>query len=568
MDRWWEDPDFGTLEEGQVEEHPISRARLKKILYFPLGILTSLFGLIMFNIPLQGEESGAMAMDADTALFLVGVPLFFIGGPYLIAASIFGDGRLNFLKKRKEWYEYQMLEEAIRTKPIIAHYWEAYQDPEHPHHDDIHRYGWMDSIKWKHRPLEVFGYMTTTLESGERRHGKIVPKRSIEYKMSNDLLRVEYDHKWDREVYVKGPNASPIDINLADRRVWGGFLAFFVITNLLFTIPSSLALALNGDDIFSVRGSLITLAGQPFLLILLAGVFTDLLGPFGQKWFTLGPMARHNMRVESMAKDMDMQEIKERMTFLIEKYSTVRDNLSPPPMEMDDSIKRIATRYVLPILSLLASVYAVVSLDGDSGPDSGLGLGSLLLLLAGVFSLVTMALKHTRFTMKNATFAGYMISDTHIHILDGLYGKKMRRADIPEHSCVRIVDQWDIHWARQNRAGEWEGGKKTLKGYNVALHLIWLRDESPVVKDVKGMLSLIRENIRKPGLPAGLSGFNEIDLEGDGNKKWVGEYRIRFQFSSKEEQSEFAERLASDLKLPIRKNWKWKKGRKYHNFRR
>ena len=82
------------------------------------------------------------------------------------------------------------------------------------------------------------------------------------------------------------------------------------------------------------------------------------------------------------------------------------------------------------------------------------------------------------------------------------------------------------------------------------------------------MLSLIRENIRKPGLPAGLSGFNEIDLEGDGNKKWVGEYRIRFQFSSKEEQREFAERLASDLDLPIRKNWKWKTGRKRHSFRR
>ena len=416
MDRWWEDPDFGTLEEEQVKEHPISRARLKKILYFPLGILTSLFGLIMFNIPLQGEESVAMAMDADTALFLVGALLFLIGGPYLLAASIFGDGRFNFLKKRKEWYEYQMLEEAIRTKPIIAHYWEAYQDPEHPHHDNIRRYGWMDSIKWKHRPLEVFGYMTTTLESGERRHGKIVPKNSIEYKMSNDLLRVVYDHKRGSKEYVKGPNASPIDINLADRRVWGGFLAFVVVTNLLFTIPSSLVLALNGDDIFSVRDSLITLAGQPFLLILIAGVFTDLLGPFGQKWFTLGPMARHNMRVESMAKDMEMEEIKERMTFLIEKYSAVRDKLSPP-MEMDDSIKRGATRYVLPILSLFASVYAVVSLDGDLGPDSGLGLASLLLLLAGVFSLATMALKHTRFTMKNATFAGYRISDLSlIHI--------------------------------------------------------------------------------------------------------------------------------------------------------
>ena len=577
MDKWWEDPDFGTLEEEQVKKHPVSRARLKKILYFPCGILTSLTGLVLFNIPLQGEESAALAMNAESALFLLGVLLFLIGGPYLLAASIFGDGRINFIKKRKEWYEYEMLLQAIRIKPIIAHYWEAYRDPEHPHHNDIRRYRWMDAIKWKHRPLEVFGYMTITRESGEQRDGSIVPKSSMGYKMSNDLIRVEYD-KWGKEKYVKGPNASPIDINLADRRVWGGFLAFVTLTNLLFYVPATVLLALSGDELYSVRGSLITLAAQPVMLIFLAGVFTDLLGPFGQKWATLGPMARHNMRVENMAKDMELDEIRERMAFLIEKYSTVRERLDPP-MEVDHSHKRWATMYALPILSLFASLYAAASLVADGVLEEylGLNLASLSplaammvfsLLVAGLFLLATLALRHTRFTMKNAAFAGYRLTETHLHLLDGMYGKKMRRADISEHSCVRIIDGWDYHRTRQNKIGEWEGGKTTRAGHNVALHLIWLRDDSPIVKDVKGMLSLIWENMRKPGLPAGLPGFSEIDLEGDGVRPWVGEYRIRFQFKTKREQREFAERLGSDLDLPIRKNWKWKTGRKYHNFRR
>ena len=578
MDKWWEDPDFGTLEEGQVNEHPISRARLKKILYFPCGILTSLTGLVLFNIPLQGEESVPLAIDAESALFLLGMLLFFIGGPYLLAASIFGDGRINFFKKRKEWYEYEMLLEAIRMKPIIAHYWEAYRDHEHPHHNDIRRYRWMDAIKWRHRPLEVFGYMTITRESGEQRDGAIVPKSSIEYKLSNDLLRVSTDNKWQREEYVKGLNASPIDINLADRRVWGGFLAFFTISNLLFYVPATLLLALSGDELYSVRRSLITLAAQPVLLIFLAGVFTDLLGPFGHKWTTLGPMARHNMRVENMAKDMELEEIRERMAFLIEKYSTVRERLDPP-MEVDHSHKRGATRYVLPIVSLFASLYAAVSVVGEGILEEYLGLnlashpplvGLIVfsLLLVGLFLLATLALRHTRFTMKNATFAGYRLTDTHLHLLDAMYGKKVRKADIPEHSCVRIIDGWDYHWARQNKIGEWEGGRTTRAGHNVVLHLIWIRDDSPIIKDVKDMLSLLWEYIRKPGLPSGLAGFNEIDLEGDGAKPWVGEYRIRFQFKTKGEQREFAERLASDLDLPIRKNWKWKTGRKYHNFRR
>ena len=214
MDKWWEDPDFGSLEEEQVKERPISRARLKKILYFTCGILVLLVGLVLFNIPLQGEESAPLAMDTDSALFLFGMLLFFIVGPYLLVASIFGDGRINFLLKRKEWYEYEMLLQAIRIKPIIAHYWEAYRDHEHPHHNDIRRYRWMNFIKWKHRPLEIFGYMTITRESGEQRDGAIIPKNSIEYKLSNDLLRVSYD-KWGKEEYVKGPNASSIDINLS-----------------------------------------------------------------------------------------------------------------------------------------------------------------------------------------------------------------------------------------------------------------------------------------------------------------------------------------------------------------
>jgi len=211
MENWWEDPDFGTLEEDQVKSHPIPRAILKRIVYFPCGILTSLFGLILVNIPLRGEESVPLGMDFGSVLFLGGTLLIIIGGPYLLLASIFGDGRIIFWKKRKEWYEFQRLHEAIRIKPIIAHYWEALRDPDHPHHSEIRRYDWIDAIKWKHRPLEVFGFMTITRESGEQRDGAIAPKRSTQYKLSNNLLRVEYNHNGIGE-YVKGPNASPVDI--------------------------------------------------------------------------------------------------------------------------------------------------------------------------------------------------------------------------------------------------------------------------------------------------------------------------------------------------------------------
>ena len=93
-------------------------------------------------------------------------------------------------------------------------------------------------------------------------------------------------------------------------------------------------------------------------------MFTDLLGPLG----------RNKGTPENLAKDMDMEEIKERMEFLIERYSTVRDKLSPP-IEMDGSINRIATRYGLPVLSLFVSVYVVGGLDVEIESDSGVGPG-------------------------------------------------------------------------------------------------------------------------------------------------------------------------------------------------
>ena len=59
MENWWEDPDFGTLEEDQVKSHPIPRAILKRIVYFPCGILTSLFGLILVTF-LCGEKRASL----------------------------------------------------------------------------------------------------------------------------------------------------------------------------------------------------------------------------------------------------------------------------------------------------------------------------------------------------------------------------------------------------------------------------------------------------------------------------------------------------------------------------
>ena len=43
----------------------------------------------------------------------------------------------------------------------------------------------------------------------------------------------------------------------------------------------------------------------------------------------------------------------------------------------------------------------------------------------------------------------------------------------------------------------------------------------------------------------------------EGVRYWFEEIKIRFEFKTKAEQEDFAERLASDLSLPIREHWRF-----------
>ena len=170
------------------------------------------------------------------------------------------------------------------------------------------------------------------------------------------------------------------------------------------------------------------------------------------------------------------------------------------------------------------------------------------------FSLLVVCLliaKHFRFSQFALRFKGYRLTHNHLYVLDGIYSKKLKRNEIPEHSCIRIVDLYPTNTVRYH------------SGPNVCLHLIRLVREEP------DLFANMVKQVIKPGYR--LNGYDRIFLEGlgpqnEGSECWVEDIKIRFVFKTKAEQREFAEKLASDLSLPIREHWRWSDNKKSNLF--
>jgi len=260
---------------------------LKRGAFVIIGLIIMFAGLIMFNIPIQddvGEESEieddeeAGSQGAfDAILFFGGISLCYGVGPYFLLAALFGRflHQSSAVDEDKEKWEKKRREERRNKREkekqaLIDHYWEALGDENHPHHNFVKRAKWKDKIKWKHRPLETFVHF----------RGKVVPKKSEAYKKhrraEREYLRKTYTRKeWDfeRDEYVEVYDGPPlgIDINLLDRRVWGGLL--------LLQLPLSIGSLIIGIILGNLTASeiLTNVIISSIILLILTITFTDLL---------------------------------------------------------------------------------------------------------------------------------------------------------------------------------------------------------------------------------------------------------------------------------------------------
>lgn len=253
---------------------------LKRGSFLIIGLMIMFAGLIIFNIPIQDdvgeeseieddEEAGSQGA-VDAILFFGGVSLCFGVGPYFLLAALFG----RFLHESSEEEKVKKLQKIEnRNQPLIDHYWEALGDENHPHHNFVKRAKWKDKIKWKHRPLETFVHF----------RGKIVPKKSEAYKKhrrsEREYLRKTYTRKeWDfeRDEYVEVYDGPPlgIDINLLDRRIWGGFL-LLQLPLAIGGIIIGMIQIINGN--ITASEILTNVIFSLIILLILTLTFTDLL---------------------------------------------------------------------------------------------------------------------------------------------------------------------------------------------------------------------------------------------------------------------------------------------------
>ena len=253
---------------------------LKRGSFLIIGLMIMFAGLIIFNIPIQDdvgeeseieddEEAGSQGA-VDAILFFGGVSLCFGVGPYFLLAALFG----RFLHESSEEVKVEKLQKIEnRNQPLIDHYWEALGDENHPHHNFVKRAKWKDKIKWKHRPLETFVHF----------RGKIVPKKSEAYKKhrrsEREYLRKTYTRKeWDfeRDEYVEVYDGPPlgIDINLLDRRIWGGFL-LLQLPLAIGGIIIGMIQIINGN--ITASEILTNVIFSLIILLILTLTFTDLL---------------------------------------------------------------------------------------------------------------------------------------------------------------------------------------------------------------------------------------------------------------------------------------------------
>ena len=209
-----------------------------------------------------------------------------------------------------------------------------------------------------------------------------------------------------------------------------------------------------------------------------------------------------------------------------------QDSLDSRNIRSNGDTKLSTTTAILLMVSM-----ATISVGLDSNPlEFTLTFGFTLLAVA------LLAAKHFRLTQFALSFKGYRITQEHLHLLDGIYSKKLKRNEIPEHSCIRLIDLYPTNTVRYYR------------GPNVCLHLIRL------VPDEPDPFARMGQQIIKPGYK--LNGyertfFDGLGPENEGVKCWVEDIKIRFEFKTKAEQCEFAEKLASDLSLPLRVHWRW-----------
>ena len=519
MEAFWEDDEF----ESKLKEGILAQKKFKILYRFFLvvsGILLFLVGWIMWNIALPAEgESAKVGKNWETLLFFTGLLIQFIIGPFFAFISLSKNGRLSLLYP-KEIREYYALKNSIRSKEIQEHYWAALKDPTHEHHNDVIRYKWMDKIQWKHRPHDFFGRIQFTKETGEVTDGHIVPKTSPAYINSNFTL----DEKGNPVTTSPFTHPTRYLISIPN---------LLAVISLISLLPLLLSIALSGDisaleDVFGL------------IPIILFGVVytiwrnTHLFDYLFQK---------------ENSDTMSVQVLEERLSNLRDKYLSIREHEEEQEAIVDRNLRRNeATK------SKISPTSAIIILVSIATLWVGLDSNSLQFTLTFGFSLMAIGLlasKHFRLTQIALSFKGYRLSQDYIYLLDGIYSKKMKRKEIPEHSCVRIVDLYPSNTVRYYR------------GPNVCLHLIRL------VRDEPDIFGNIGQQIIKPGFR--LNGHDRIFFDGlgprnEGVECWVEDIKIRFEFKTKVEQREFAERLASDLSLPIREHWRWSEEKKSNLF--
>jgi len=530
MEAFWEEVDF----ESKLKEGVLLQKRFKilyRIMLVVSGILFFFVGWIMWNIPLESEDgtprslfvdmNEAVGYDLAWPLFLTGFVIQLFIAPWFAFSGLSRTGRLSMLVP-KEIREYRDLKRVIEfrqshgarnpSKEIEDLYWEVLMDDNHRYHNEIIRYKWMDKVKWKHRPDDFFGHVRYTKETGGASLGSVVPKTSEAYRNSNATF--DENHKVNG---IANPAIHPL------RRLLPPLFLFFLtsvssLMELLVILQSGESNALK-EDAFRL------FALPCFFAWFIVQRNTDLL-----------PSRRRKQ--DQNADDLRDEALSERLDLLRNKYVLVRED-----EESQEAIESINIRSNGDNqLSTTTAIFLMVSI---ATIWVGLDSNPLDFTLAFGFSLLTISLlaaKHFRLTQFALSFKGYRVTQKHLHLLDGIYSKKLKRNEIPEHSCIRMIDLYPTNTVRYYR------------GPNVCLHLIRL------VRDEPDPFARMGQQIIKPGYK--LNGYDETFFEGvgpenDGVKCWVEDIKIRFEFKTKAEQREFAEKLASDLSLPLREHWRW-----------
>ena len=514
LEHFWEDEEFDARLTEAILSHSIDKPSIWYRIFLGIsGILFIITGFLIWNIPLSdpddsrllGSLNAAIGSEWEWALFAGGLFLNLILGPYFAFISISKNAKLSLLIP-KELREYNTLKNSFRYKEITDHYWVALKDPTHEHHNVIIRYKWMDKIRWKHRPHDFFGREKFTKMSGEEIEGQIVPKTSAAYINTN----VVFDEN-DNPIATASPFTHP--------------------TRYLFTIPSIL-LAIS---LFSFPALLAKTASS--------GDFTDVL----EVWKLVAPQTillfayfiwrNTDLFDDYLGKEkhdtMSLQVLEERLNLLREKYSAILERESAK-----ESISKAERPYKrLPIVTSSFLVAVAFTIYAAADPEE------IVILLPASFISLLLLYKHARFRYSSDSFKGYRITEKYIYLKDGIFGRKLKLRNLPEHTCVRLLDDW------QHVNG------KVDKGPNVCLHLIWTHSEERFEPGGNLIMPLL-----KPGFPTSQKYSKEtleVRLGEEDLVAWVAGVDIRFEFKTKAEQIEFAEQLSNDLSVPLRKGRKW-----------